>query len=95
MSATEVKLSPEQLTSVYFELVEDMKKAGLSGDYKQWIADSYHCSECWGQKMTYEEMLLELAESRRQADPDDYVPDIMLYKECAEYWNELCDRYPQ
>lgn len=95
MSATEVKLSPEQLTSVYFELVEDMKKAGLSGDYKQWIADSYHCSECWGQKMTDEEMLLELAETRRQADPDDYVPDIMLYKECAAYWNELCDRYPQ
>ena len=78
----------------YFNCIERMKKSGLSGDYKQWIADVYHCSECWGNKMTDEEMLLDLAETRRQADPDEYVPDIMLYKECAAYWNRLCDMYP-
>lgn len=77
----------------YFDFMRKMKERDLSGNYKQWIADVYHCSECWGQKMTDEEMLLDLAESRRQADPDDYVPDIMLYRECAIYWNELCDLY--
>jgi len=78
----------------YFDIIRKMQHRDMSGDYKQWIADAYHCSECWGQKMTDEEMLLDLAETRRQADPDDYVPDIILYKECAAYWNELCDRYP-
>lgn len=62
--------------------------------WKQWIADVYHCSGCWGQKTTDEEMLLDLTETRRQADPDEYVPDIMLYRECAAYWNQLCEEYP-
>ena len=81
-------------TKAYFDFLQKMKERDMCGDYQQWIANVYHCSECWGQKMTDEEMLLGLAESRRQADPDDYVPDIMLYKECAAYWNELCDRFP-
>lgn len=64
------------------------------GDWKQWIADVYHCSECWGQKMTDDEMFLDLTENMKQKDPDDYSPDPSLYKECAAYWNELCDAYP-
>lgn len=63
-------------------------------NYKQWIADVYHCSGCWGQKQTEEEMLLELTETMKQKDPDDYSPDPSLYKECAAYWNALCDAYP-
>lgn len=90
----EFTLSDEELTLAYFECLRNMHERDMSGDWRQWIADVYHCSECWGQKMTDEEMLLDLAESRRQADPDDYVPDIMLYHECAAYWNELCSAYP-
>lgn len=78
----------------YFSILQAMKARDLAGDWRQWVADVYHCSDCWGQKMTDEEMLLDLAETRRQADPDDYVPDIMLYRECAAYWNELCEMYP-
>lgn len=78
----------------YFSILQEMKNRDLTGDWQQWVADMYHCSDCWGQKMTDEEMLLDLAETRRQADPDDYVPDIMLYRECAAYWNELCELYP-
>lgn len=63
-------------------------------NYKQWVADSYHCSEIWGQKMTEEEMLLELTETLSWKDPEDYSPDPSLYRECCEYWNSLCDMYP-
>lgn len=92
--AIEFTLTDNELTQAYFECLRRMQDRDRSGDYKQWIADVYHCSECWGQKQTDEEMLLDLAESRRQAYPDDYVPDIILYHECAAYWNELCDAYP-
>ena len=78
----------------YFDIIRKMQHRDSRGDYRQWIADAYHCSACWGQKMTDKEMLLDLAEARRQTDPDDYVPDIMLYHECAAYWNELCEAYP-
>ena len=63
-------------------------------DYRQWIADVYHCSDCWGQKMTDGDMCIMLVESAREKDPDDYSPDPSLYHECAEFWNELCDLYP-
>ena len=92
--ATEIVLTDNELALAYFECLRRMQERDKHGDYKQWIADVYHCSGCWGQKQTDEEMLLELAESRRQADPEDYVPDIDLYQECAAYWNDLCDRYP-
>ena len=88
----EITLTNDELILAYFEAMKLQQEA--EGDYRQWIADVYHCSECWGQTMTDEEMLIDLAESRRQADPDDYVPDITLHKECAAYWNELCARHP-
>lgn len=65
-----------------------------TGNYKQWIADVYHCSENWGQKITVKEMYIELSESRKQCSPDDYVPDKRLSKQCADYWNKLCELYP-
>ena len=65
-----------------------------TNDYRQWIADVYHCSDCWGQTMSEEDMLYELTETIRQKDPDDYSPDPYLYRECAAYWNELCALYP-
>lgn len=77
----------ENRNTLSFQIIE-------KGDWKQWIADVYHCSGCWGQKTTDEEMMMELVETRMQADPDDYVPDPSLYRECAAYWNDLCDRYP-
>ncbi len=63
-------------------------------EYKQWIADLYHCSDCWGQTMTPEEMRIDLIESLHMKDPDNYSPDPSLYRECAAYWNELCAAYP-
>ena len=63
-------------------------------DYRQWIADVYHCSDCWGEKMTAEDMRITLTEHAREKDPDDYSPDPSMYHECAEFWNELCDLYP-
>ena len=78
----------------YFDCIHKMQERDQAGDWRQWIADVYHCSECWGQKTTELEMLMDLAESRRQADPEDFVPDITLYKECAAYWNELAEAYP-
>ena len=65
-----------------------------NNDYRQWIADVYHCSESWGQRMTDGDMCVLLVESAKQKDPDDYSPDPSLYHECAEYWNELCEAYP-
>ena len=67
---------------------------GKVNDYQQWIANVYHCSDIWGQKMTYYEMKIDLTETMKQKDPDDYSPDPSLYKECCRYWNELCERFP-
>lgn len=65
-----------------------------SGKFQQWIADDYHCSSIWGQKQTEEEMLTELVETLSWKDPEEYSPAPYLYKECAAYWNQLCDMYP-
>lgn len=62
-------------------------------NYKQWIADIYHCSDSWGQKMTHDEMLINIIEWNKQTDGSEYCPTPELYKECAEYWNYLCDAY--
>jgi hypothetical protein len=66
----------------------------MERDWQQWIADVYHCSGCWGQRMTADDMRITLTESQKQKDPDDYSPSPSLCKECAAYWNELCDLYP-
>jgi len=63
-------------------------------DYRQWIADVYHCSDCWGEKMTMEDMHIMLSEHTLEKDPDDYSPDPSLAAECAACWNELCELYP-
>lgn len=76
------------------EYFHEFREVGEEKTWKQWIADVYHCSECWGQKMTDEEMLIDLTESAKQKDHDDYSPDPSLYRECAAYWNQLCEDYP-
>ena len=67
---------------------EEIEKA------EQWIADVYHCSDCWGCKTKYSWMKLDLQETRKQKDPGDYSPPVKMYKVCADYWNRLCDLYP-
>lgn len=62
--------------------------------FRQWIADLYHCSDCWGQKMDDDDMLLLLIEMQKEKDPDDYSPDPVQFLECTAYWNELCELYP-
>ena len=64
-------------------------------DYRQWIADFYHCSDCWGQRMSEEDMRVTLEEILKEKDPDDYSPNPFLFRECAASWNELCDIYPE
>lgn len=66
----------------------------FTDDYKQYIADVYHCSDSWGCKMTVEEMYIDLVESNKEKDPDDYCPDPATAALCAEYWNSLCEMYP-
>ena len=61
---------------------------------RQWIADVYHCSDCWGEKMSDEDMKILLEESHDEADLDDYTPPVGMFHELAEYWNELCERHP-
>lgn len=72
----------------------DLCAAPPEGDWRQWIADVYHCSDCWGEKMTVDDMRVMLTESAREKDPDDYSPDPSLAAACAACWNELCDLYP-
>ena len=61
---------------------------------QQWIADNYHCSDCWGCKTKYSWMKEELKEAEIGKFPSDYSPPVEMYRICADYWNELCDRYP-
>lgn len=63
-------------------------------EHEQWITDVYHCCEEWGQKMTTDDMRIMLAEHMKEKDPEDYSPDPALAEECAAYWNELCELYP-
>ena len=63
-------------------------------DWKQWIADVYHCSDAWGQRMTVDEMRTMLIESALEKFPGDYSPSPLLCVECSTYWNELCTAYP-
>ena len=72
----------------YIENMEELRKA------KQYIADVYHCSECWGIKQTPEDMKANLTEWNLARDPGKYCPSVSLYNELAAYWNELCDMYP-
>lgn len=62
--------------------------------YMQYIADTYHCSDCWGEKITTEDMYINLVEWNKEKDPEDYCPHPSQAKECADYWNLLCDLYP-
>jgi hypothetical protein len=61
---------------------------------KQYIADIYHCSDSWGIKMTDDDMYLSLIEWNKETEPGEYCPEPYQYKECAMYWNKLCDLYP-
>ena len=63
-------------------------------EYIQYIADCYHCSDCWGEKMTVDDMRISLIEWNKEKDPGDYCPDPSLARECADYWNHLCDMFP-
>ena len=63
-------------------------------NYKQYIADIYHCSCEWGIKITDDEMYMNLVEWGKEISNDLSVPDPSLYKKCAAYWNKLCDMYP-
>ena len=61
---------------------------------KQWLADVYHCCETWGEKETSKTMFIMLAEHMKQKDPENFSPHPSLCRECAAYWNKLCDAYP-
>ena len=80
-----------QCSNLYLELkIVPVSK----NDIEQWVADVYHCSDIWGQKMTEDDMFALLTEHEKEKDPEDYSPSPYLFKECCEYWNQLCDMYP-
>lgn len=61
---------------------------------KQWLANVYHCCECWGEKETSKSMFIMLCETMKEKDPGDFSPHPSLCVDCAKYWNKLCDMYP-
>ena len=63
-------------------------------DWRQWIADVYHCSGTWGEKTTAEDIRIMLQETALEKAPGDYSPDPSMAPACAAYWNDLCDMYP-
>lgn len=71
---------------------EDVRKKEIA-EAEQFIADMYHCSDTWGEKTTEENMRVTLVELQ-DLYPDDYCPSPSLFRECAAYWNQLCDQYP-
>ena len=63
-----------------------------TNDYKQFIADIYHCSGCWGSTTTPAEMKANLIEWESEGIED--CPNINMAANCAAYWNELAQKYP-
>lgn len=63
-------------------------------DYRQFIADIYHCLNCWGIKQSEQEMLVNLEQWRQEIEPGEYCPNPSQAAVCAAYWNHLCDIYP-
>ena len=61
---------------------------------KQYIADVYHCSENWGEKVTVSEMTVNLTEWNNEKDTGEYCPPVSLAPVLSIYWNELCEQYP-
>lgn len=78
----------------WMEYTGEISAPNLEPEYMQYIADCYHCSECWGEKLTVEDMRTNLIEWNKDTDPGDYCPDPSLAEECANYWNQLCDLFP-
>lgn len=49
-------------------------------DYKQFIADLYHCSEMWGQKTTEEYMRIDIESWKKEFDDcPKYMPVKKMY----------------
>ena len=67
----------------------------MRNNYKQFIADIYHCADMWGKKVTEDEMLYNLTEWNKETEKGEYCPKISLYRQCAAYWNQLAELYPQ
>ena len=78
----------------WMEFHGNVYQPDLEPEYMQYIADCYHCSDIWGEKMTVEDMRINLIEWNKDTDPGDYCPDPSLAEECAHYWNHLCDMFP-
>ena len=82
-------ITPENFADAWNDIIRT-----CSANWQQYIADVYHCSDEWGQKMTEEEMYISLVEWEKEKFTDDYSPAPYLFRECCKYWNELCDAYP-
>ncbi len=61
---------------------------------RQYIADVYHCSDVWGEKVSVAEMIVNLTEWNNEKDTGEYCPPVSLAPVLAIYWNELCEQYP-
>ena len=60
-------------------------------DFRQWLADLYHCCESWGMKYTVEEFRYTL---RQWIAEGVEIPESVPISASVCYWNRLADAYP-
>ena len=60
-------------------------------DFRQWLADLYHCCESWGIKYTVSEFRYTL---RQWIAEGMEVPEIVPVSVSVRYLNRLADAYP-
>lgn len=61
-------------------------------DFRQWVADMYHCSECWGERTTVHDFRYNM---RNWIADSIEVPQFVPVSAAVAYWNRLCELYPQ
>lgn len=59
-------------------------------DFRQWIADMYHCCGQWGTKYTVPDFRYDM---RNWIAEGIEVPAFVPVSKAVRYWNELSDLY--
>ena len=60
-------------------------------DFRQWLADLYHCCEEWGMRYTVSEFRYTV---RQWAAECAELPEFVPVSAAVRYWNQLADIYP-
>ena len=62
-----------------------------SEDFRQWLADLYHCCEEWGMRYAVSEFRHTV---RQWIAEGMEVPESVPVSAAVRYWNRLADIYP-